>query len=122
VQALRDGTQEGAAEGTALGSKVGQSYGEELGFYLGLSKSYQLLIDTYPETYPSKAIPIISSLIESIEAFPQTNDKEMDILSAFQKIRLKYKRLRLILALSDNDLIPPHQNPIEQHKEVSLSF
>ena len=87
------GQKEGLTEGYHLGYHRGAEVGAEIGYYKGVISTLIEHKEKLPAGVFSKIENPLQKLNESLDAFPEDNDSEVDILSLLDNIRAQYKRL-----------------------------
>ncbi|CAK1542912.1 unnamed protein product [Leptosia nina] len=91
-EGYKAGSEAGNAEGFHLGYHRGAQLGSELGHYLGTVKLLLETNETSETKYPDRIINQLLKIEELINAFPQTNSEEHDILKMAETIRAHYKK------------------------------
>lgn len=93
-EGFADGISGGNTEGYHLGYHRGAELGAELGYYLGVTEVY------LKATKNEKIHTNLISIKQSIEAFPTTNDENVDIFDLASRIRAQFRKTCALLKIS----------------------
>lgn len=102
-----EGTQKLCAtshqEGFQSGYQKGHDIGLEIGFFNGILIAINKLQKSKIIILSDKELNILLKLLYLIETFPQTNDKSINIIDKYNKIKGLYKQFCFNLKIKDLD-------------------
>ncbi|KAI9010850.1 hypothetical protein CLU79DRAFT_772966 [Phycomyces nitens] len=104
---FRDGELSGELEGRIFGCEKAFELGREIGFYEGAIKTWKHLAESYPDLISSKALRHMDRLQEQIDAFPNDNDPDTDLLAVRDKMKNKMRVITSLLGVQQKFLQTP---------------
>lgn len=90
-------------EGFQIGYQKGRSIGLEIGFYSGIIIAIEKLQQSQIIIFSAKELHVLQKLSSLIKAFPEINDKNINIITQYNEIKGLYKKFCSNLKIKDID-------------------
>lgn len=90
-------------QGFQIGYQKGHDIGLEIGFYSGIITAIEKLQQSQIIIFSDKELNVLLKLSSSIKNFPQTNDKNENIIAQYNEIKGLYKKFCINLKFKDLD-------------------
>jgi len=103
IQGTEKSSKNAYKEGFTIGFQKGCDIGLEIGFYAGILIGIEKLLKSKIIILSDKELNILQKLSNLIELFPQTNDKNVDIIEQYNELKGLYKKFCFNLKIKDLD-------------------
>ncbi|XP_025415203.1 oral cancer-overexpressed protein 1 [Sipha flava] len=90
-------------QGFQIGYQKGHDIGLEIGFYSGILIAIDKLYQSQIIIFSAKELHVLQKLSGLIKAFPEINDKNINIITQYNEIKGLYKKFCFNLKIKDID-------------------
>jgi len=103
IEGTENSSKNAYKEGFSIGYQKGCDIGLEIGFYAGILIAIKKLLQSKIIILSEKELNILQKLLDLIELFPQINDKNIDIIDQYNKLKGLYKKFCFNLKIKNLD-------------------